>query len=51
MHRAIMHCGVPSLSITVVPDSGTDDLVGLAGEFDLKIDGGLHNYVFTYTFA
>jgi hypothetical protein len=37
------------LSITVVPDSGTGDLAGLAGDFKLTIVDGLHFYEFEYT--
>ena len=48
-HSATMTRGVPSLSITVVPDSGTGQLVGIAGKFDIKIEGGKHSYDFEYT--
>lgn len=37
--------GVPQLSVTVVPDSGTGQLAGLAGRMDIKIaEGGKHSY-------
>jgi hypothetical protein len=48
-HTGSMNRGAPSLSVTVVPDSGTDELVGLAGEFKIIIAGGKHSYEFTYT--
>jgi len=48
-HRGIMTRGVPELSVTVVPDSGTGDLTGLAGEMQIKIPGGKHFYEFSYT--
>jgi hypothetical protein len=48
-HTGTMNRGVPSLSVTVVPDSGTGDLVGLSGQFDILIAGGKHSYAFTYT--
>jgi hypothetical protein len=48
-HTGTMNQGSPSLSVTVVPDSGTDELVGLAGQFSIIIAGGKHNYEFTYT--
>ena len=48
-HSATMNRGVPSLSIAVVPDSGTGQLVGIAGKFDIKIEGGRHSYDFEYT--
>jgi Protein of unknown function (DUF3224) len=49
-HTGTMDRGAPTLSITVVPDSATDELAGLAGTMQIKIDGGLHSYEFTYTF-
>jgi Protein of unknown function (DUF3224) len=47
-HSGTMTRGVPQLSVTVVPDSGTDQLVGLAGKMTIKIDGGKHHYDFEY---
>jgi hypothetical protein len=43
--------GAPSLTITVVPDSGTDELAGLAGTMDIIIEDGKHTYAFTYTLS
>ncbi|MDR3703575.1 MAG: DUF3224 domain-containing protein [Candidatus Sulfopaludibacter sp.] len=48
-HSATMTRGTPQLSITVVPDSGTDQLTGLAGKMDIQIAGGKHSYDFDYT--
>jgi hypothetical protein len=48
-HTGTMNRGTPSLSVTVVPDSGTDELIGLAGEFNIVIAGGKHSYEFRYT--
>jgi hypothetical protein len=48
-HSATMTRGVPQLSITVVPDSGTDQLVGLSGRMSIQIAGGKHSYGFEYT--
>ena len=48
-HSGTMNRGTPSLSVTVVPDSGTGELVGLAGEFSITIAGGKHSYEFKYT--
>ena len=48
-HNATMNRGVPQLSITVVPDSGTGELVGLTGTFDIQIAAGKHSYTFDYT--
>jgi hypothetical protein len=47
-HTGVMNRGVPSLVVTVVPDSGTDELLGLEGEFQIKIADGKHNYEFVY---
>jgi hypothetical protein len=48
-HSATMNRGVPHLSITAVPDSGTGELVGLTGTFDIQIAAGKHSYTFDYT--
>jgi len=37
------------LSVTVVPDSGTGQLVGLTGKMNIIIDGGKHSYDFEYS--
>jgi hypothetical protein len=47
-HTGIMDRGKPSLNITVVPDSGTGELVGLTGKMDIIIEGKAHKYVFDY---
>ena len=48
-HSATMTRGAPGLSVTVVPDSGTDQLVGLTGKFNIIIADGKHSYDFEYT--
>jgi len=48
-HSGTMTRGAPQLTITVVPDSGTDQLVGLAGTMSIKISDGKHSYEFEYT--
>ena len=48
-HTGTMNRGAPSLSVTVVPDSGTDELAGLAGEFRIIIADGRHSYEFSYS--
>ena len=50
-HTGIMNRGTPSLAITVVPDSGTDELTGLAGTMAIVIADGKHSYEFEYTLA
>lgn len=48
-HSGIMNRGTPQLTITVVPDSGTDQLKGLAGKMGITIADGKHSYDFEYT--
>ena len=48
-HTGTMDHGAQQLSVTVVPDSGTGELVGLAGKFDILIADGKHSYTFDYT--
>lgn len=48
-HSATMTRGVPTLSITVVPDSGTGQLTGLTGKMNIIITDGKHSYDFEYT--
>lgn len=47
-HTGTMNRGAPSLVVTVVPDSGTEELVGLEGEFKINIEEDKHFYEFTY---
>jgi hypothetical protein len=47
-HTGTMERGKPSLSVTVVPDSGTGDLAGLTGTMTIDLGGGKHAYVFEY---
>jgi len=48
-HCGTMNRGQPQLLVSVVPDSGTDELVGLAGEFRIIIADGRHSYRFSYS--
>jgi hypothetical protein len=48
-HSGTMDRGAPTLLITVVPDSGTGELEGLAGTLDIIIADGKHAYAFEYT--
>jgi hypothetical protein len=48
-HTGTMSRGAFQLSITVVPDSGAGQLVGLAGKFNITISDGKHSYDFEYT--
>ncbi len=47
-HTGTMNRGVPSLSVTVVPDSGTEELVGLSGDFNIIVADSRHRYEFKY---
>ena len=48
-HTGVMNRGAQQLSITVVPDSGTEQLAGIAGQFLLNIVDGQHHYTFEYS--
>jgi hypothetical protein len=48
-HTGTMAHGESQLSITVVPDSGSGQLVGLAGKMTIIIAAGKHSYEFEYT--
>jgi hypothetical protein len=50
-HTGTMNRGEPSLTITVIPDSGTGDLTGVRGGMKIHIapDGG-HSYELEYSF-
>lgn len=47
-HNGIMDRGKPSLDLTVVPDTGTDELTGLRGRIAIEIVDGRHYYTFDY---
>jgi len=48
-HTGIMTRGTPQLTVCVVPDSGTGQLVGLTGEMNITIADGKHSYDLSYT--
>ena len=50
-HSGTMDRGVPTLSVTVVPDSGTGDLVGLSGRLGVRVEEGKHHYDLDYAIA
>src|SRR5438445_559257 len=43
-HSGTMTRGAPQLSVTVVPDSATGQLVGLAGSMSINIADGKHSW-------
>ncbi|MDQ3205401.1 MAG: DUF3224 domain-containing protein [Pseudomonadota bacterium] len=47
-HNGMMKRGAPSLSLTVVPDSGTGELTGLVGAMSIDITEGKHFYTLDY---
>jgi pimeloyl-ACP methyl ester carboxylesterase len=50
-HSGTMSRGARELSVSVVPDSGTGQLEGLAGRMAIKIVDGKHSYDFEYRLA
>jgi hypothetical protein len=48
-HTGTMNRGVPSLSISVVPDSGTGALQGLSGSMQIIMENKQHSYLFDYS--
>lgn len=48
-HNGSMTKGVATMIVTVVPDSGTDELAGLAGKMTIVIADGKHSYELEYT--
>jgi hypothetical protein len=48
-HFGSMSKGVPTMTVTVVPDSGTEQLTGIAGRMTIIIADGKHSYELEYT--
>ena len=48
-HLGTMDRGAQSLTVRVVPDTGTDELAGLAGTMTITVTPGRHDYELTYT--
>jgi hypothetical protein len=48
-HRGLMTRGAQDLVITVIPDSGTEELTGISGTMTIDIRDGKHFYGFDYT--
>ena len=47
-HVGVMDRGVQSLVITVIPDSGTDELTGITGTMTIEIKDKAHFYTMDY---
>jgi Protein of unknown function (DUF3224) len=50
-HSGTMNRGAPQLSVMIVPDSGTDELVGISGQLTIRIADGKHFYELEYSFS
>jgi hypothetical protein len=48
-HTGVMNKGAQKLTISVVPDSGTGELMGIAGSMTIEISGAKHSYVLEYS--
>ena len=49
-HSGTMNRGEATLVLTVVPDSGTEELEGLSGSMTITITDGKHYYGFDFNF-
>ena len=47
-HHGLMDKGEAALTVTIVPDSGTGELVGISGTLEIDNGGGEHSYVLAY---
>ena len=48
-HRGTMTKDAQALSVIIVPDTGTEQLTGIAGELGIDIRDGKHFYTLDYT--
>ena len=48
-HRGVMTRGAQDLAVTVIPDSGTEELKGITGVMTIDIKDGKHFYGLDYT--
>jgi len=47
-HTGTMNRGGQTISVTIVPDSGSGDLTGISGEMFIEATGGDHRYRLVY---
>jgi hypothetical protein len=47
-HRGIMNRGATTLTVTIVPDSGTGELAGISGSMTIDVKAGEHLYALEY---
>ena len=50
-HNGVMNRGAASLSLSIVPDSGTGELHGISGRMAIEIRDGRHFYTLDYALA
>ena len=50
-HSGVMNRGDARLTVTIVPDSGSGELVGISGTLDIDNSDGQHTYELNYDFA
>ena len=48
-HFATIDRNGPKMSVQIVPGSGTGELKGISGTFDIQIANGQHSYTLDYT--
>lgn len=50
-HYGLMTRGALEQTVTVIPDSGTDELAGMSGKMIIQIENGTHAYRLEYDLA
>lgn len=50
-HSGVLTRGAQSLTVTIVPDSGTGELAGISGTCGITVVGAAHSYELHYTIA
>jgi flagellar basal body rod protein FlgG len=48
-HTGTLTRGAPQLSVSIVPDSGTEGLSGITGQLEIIIANGVHGYHLEYS--
>jgi len=51
VHTALMGHGARNLTIQIIPDSGTGQLVGIAGRMQVQVEAGRRLYTLDYRFV
>jgi Protein of unknown function (DUF3224) len=47
-HNGLMNRGKPDLSVVIIPDSGTAELLGISGRLTIEVEAGKHSYELIY---